>query len=223
MRAVVLDSPIVAKSQVLIEDDKFHHLKNVLRIKKYDELMLLNNSGSQFMGRVLDMTKKTIVVDVKEERIVNKYHNYKLALGITKKEALELNIKQAIELGISTLYLVETEYSQKVVLKEDRLQKLIESAQEQSNNPFPISIKNLNLDQLLEKHDTVLCFASEAEQSNSKMLEDAVIFIGPEGGFSHEELSQLRDAENVQIAKANTPIMRATTAVPYALGSVLKY
>jgi 16S rRNA (uracil1498-N3)-methyltransferase len=183
----------------------------------------LNNSGKSFKGIISEVSKKKVNITVNKCADHPKYQDLTVLLCITKREALETNIKQAVELGVNRIIFVETEYSQKFNLKDDRLDKLIESAIEQSNNPFgiecigPVKLADIDASQF----SSVLCFSTEIEESKDSVGADAII-IGPEGGFSVDDLSIIRKLPNINFIKLNTPIMRATTALPVAVGKLLK-
>src|SRR5690606_23898506 len=134
MRAVFLEN--IDFSEEKIVDDKFHHLMNVVRVKKFDKILLLNGKGSSRQAEIVDISKKYILI--KTLSAINEHlpSKLKVALGIPKKDALDLCLKQIVELGIKDIYLLQSEYSQKFAQANERFKRIFISSMEQSNNPW---------------------------------------------------------------------------------------
>ena len=129
-----------------------------------------------------------------------------------------------MELGVTRLYLVKTERSYSIKLREDRLRQIIVSAIEQSNNPYLLDFELVELSCFLESEkDNLLCLSTEIEFNGSTDLNNKpnMILIGPEGGFSSEEIKLMRSF-NIPIKKVSRPIMRTDTAFVFAQGLLEK-
>jgi 16S rRNA (uracil1498-N3)-methyltransferase len=149
-----------------------------------------------------------------------------LALGIPKKEALELSLKQAVELGFRKIYLIRSKYSQIRIPEESRLESLLVSAVEQSNSAFMPEviftewdkIPSTNYGQIL-----VMDSQSKANKIEIALKSDArLLIVGPEAGFSNDELALLHNLPRVSILNLPTPILRTPTAVATGAGIILK-
>lgn len=222
MRAIYYkDLESLEKSCELV-DEKFHHLAKVLRVQVNDEVLFLDGLGRRRKSVIKEIQKKKIICDFIEEiKFEPKLDLYKVAIGKTKREALELSLKQLVEIGVSDIYIVESEFSQRYPLKIERLNKLIESALEQSNGSYLPTISEIRFDELKNiEYKSLVYFSSISTQETKIELSDKsnLIVIGPEGGFSRTEELEISKFSNAHILNLKTNIMRAPTAVSFCLG-----
>jgi 16S rRNA (uracil1498-N3)-methyltransferase len=205
--------------------DIVHHLVSVVRVEKDEELLLLNGKGLQVKTVIIDVAKKSLrLKKISEVKSVTQFE-FDLILVVPKKEALELSLKQAVELGFSRITLVRGQYSQTKVPEADRLQSLLVSALEQSNSAFLPEIMELKWEQILwNDYGTVLHLDSQTEKSAAarKLKGKTALVVGPEGGFSPEELTFLRNLPNAEALHLPTPILRTPTAVAAGAGVILQ-
>ena len=89
-----------------LRGDAAHHLVNVVRIEMGEEILLLNGSGLRVKTQVSSLSKKEVMLTKLEHSEDSRHFVMDLALGIPKKEALELSLKQAVELGFRKIFLV---------------------------------------------------------------------------------------------------------------------
>lgn len=208
-----------------LKGDAAHHLINVLRIEINDEVLLLNGAGLSVKTKVTSLTKKEIsLVKIESEESERKL-GLDLALGIPKKEALELCLKQAVELGFRKVYLVRAQYSQTRLPETERLKSLLVSALEQSNACFlPEIIYASWVEIPTTEYSEILMLDSQNKTQNAKMaksLQAKLLIVGPEGGFSQEETSLIYNMPNIRILNLPTPILRTPTAVSTGAGILL--
>lgn len=227
MNYSVLITNCTFNDEEFIEDEKFHHLKNVCRIKIEDEIVVLNGKGSICKYEVLSIEKRKIKIRKKESEIfVENYHNLTLLIAIPKKEYFEEIVRIAIECGVRKIVPIVTKYSQRNKDLLKRIDKIIESAMIQSNNAYYIEITNeLDLEKLdFKEYSQFLYYSTsknEVEVENVSINEKIAIFIGPEGGLTSEEEEYIKSFNNSVVINLNIPIMKAITAVPVAIGQYL--
>ena len=221
MRCVYWPSISENDYEITIDGDQARHLIKVVRIKLNENILLNNGDGLGIIGKVIKLEKKSVAIEVinikkelKSERSI--------ALCVVKKEALELSIRQATELGLNKIFLLNSQYSQENSLKADRLEKIIVSAMEQSNNLFYPEIITSELSTFVSnKSEDVLLFTAQPSTLDRKKVHEKMIpLIGPEGGFSDDELNLLKSTVSNHI-HLPTPILRASTAVPTCIGYLL--
>lgn len=225
MRAHWMKDLAVQDSYVL-KDEALHHLVNVIRIEAGEDLLLLNGLGSKVFTQVESISKRELrlkfVSSVEEQRA---FH-FDLVLGMPKREALELSLKEATELGFRRIYLIKSDYSQMRFPEPDRIEKLLVSALEQSNAPF--------LPEVIESDWPVIPFSEYAEailldsqtkltnQPKASAAASRLLIVGPEGGFSPRELELLHSEEVVKVVNLPTPILRTPTAVATGAGIMIQ-
>lgn len=225
MKAIYLPD-IEHSDQVVIEGPKFHHLVHVSRAKVGDRILILNGKGLKSLCTLDKISKRNAVVQVNERSLYKKPFDLTLALCIPKRDALDLCLKQAVEIGVTQVYLVDSDFCVNKQVRDDRIDRLIESAMEQANNPYRPSYSKIGSLQEIpfDKYDKNFCLTSQEDSSLSSVPskgEKLLILIGPEGGFSAAENRFLDNISNLQKIKLQTHILRTPTAVSVGCGLLL--
>ena len=226
MRAVYhsFDS-IASGDQLVIIGDAAHHL-NVVRVKANETVLLMNGKGSILKGVIQALSKNRVEIKIEHSETFQHTHELSLAVANPKKEAFEDILKSAVELGLKHVYPLSSEFSQYDYASSERIQRVLESALIQSNNPFfPIIHEQQTLKNFLNTHQDTLVFFNSQINPNSAKKEfhniAKTILIGPEGGFSPNEVAEILKFSQVQEIHLPTPIMRAPTAVASSVGYLL--
>lgn len=226
MRATWI-ADLVIQPDYSITGESHHHLAHVVRLEVGEELLLLNGQGLGVVTIVEAISKKEIRLKYKSSKVSERNLQYDLALGMPKKEALDLCLKEATELGFRKIFLIKSQYSQMKFPEEDRLQKILVSALEQSNSYFLPEIISCDWEQLpWGEYGKLLMMDS---QSTDRQINDPsnkhkiyLLIVGPEGGFSPEEINLLHGKPQLEILRLPTPILRSATAVAAGAGVILQ-
>jgi len=226
MRAHWLEA-LNIQDEYILKGDSLHHLVNVIRIEAGEKLLLLNGQGLSIETQIETITKKEMRLRYISHQESGREYLFDLALGMPKREALELCLKQATELGFRKIYLVRSDFSQMRYPESERTQKLLVSALEQSNAPFLPEVLDSSWenipwsayqDAILLDSQTKLQTKRNAEMSTAPRL----LIIGPEGGFSPKELAFLHSEEKVRVMNLPTPILRTPTALATGAGLMIE-
>lgn len=227
---IYLPSPLILGQSIELTDHAFQHAIKVLRLKQDAKLILFNGEGVEVTATVETINKKNASVIVTEELHSTPESNLSihLALGISKGERMDFAIQKAVELGVTEITPLFTEHCV-VNLDEKRTQKrlqhwhgIIVSACEQSGrNILPI----LNTTNTLMKwadtiNDLSLLFDPLAASTLKTITPDENqinIVIGPEGGLSNQEISELEKRKNFQAVKFGPRVLRTETAAVSAI------
>jgi 16S rRNA (uracil1498-N3)-methyltransferase len=208
-----------------------------MRVKVDDFLILFNGDGFEYRGRVSDINKKTINVEIlsKEKNNSESPININLFQSISSNEKMDMVIQKATELGVSSIQPIFTSRST-IKLSLDRTKKRVIhwkqvsiSACEQSGRSKIPTIKSpIEFDQISEGIKTnslnLLLHPDNLEESSNLPNEysgDINIFIGPEGGFSQDEVLLLKKQNCINI-QLGPRILRTETA-PLAIIAILQY
>ena len=167
-----------------------------------------------------------------------------LCAGVVKKDTFEWIVEKATELGVSKIIPVMAERSEKKSLNMDRLRKIAVEASEQSGRGDVPEIGDIatlaEAVELCEKVDVTSCdivklaFHTDGEtystakirsNTNNKLAGKSetmklVIFIGPEGGWSPDEIEMFHK-HNIDIYSLGNQVLRSETAVVVALSLVM--
>lgn len=223
MRAVYLEEGFDLSESIKLEKETQHHLINVVRLKKADELLLLDGKGGVGSATVEEIGRKDIKVSCnKVWKQPSPKIKFVLGVGQLKKEAMDSVLKSSCELGVSEVIILNSEYSQTYPLNFQRIKKLFISGIEQSNNPFLPTVSVSSLDDLANKgfRESYLFSLKESEDREQPKPQEGenLILIGPEGGFSEKDLIVISEISKLKTIKLDLPIMRAPTAFSCALG-----
>ena len=168
MRAIYFDGDFSNSKTISLTKDKSHHLLNVVRLKEGEEILLLDGKGKTAKAKFIKLSKKLASIEVQEVSMASPTSQIDLALGLTKKDAFSKVIKSSVELGIKKFHPYKCEYSQSYELNHERQMNLIESACEQSNNPFFLKLEKLihfnDLTKKINQYNYVFVFTPNKKQ-----------------------------------------------------------
>lgn len=218
--------------------DDEHHIVDVLRMKKNDEINIAFQ-GVGYVGKIVN--EKPLKVQILKENNLNTELKNEVTLFYCpiKGDKFDLVLQKACEIGVSSIYLVISERTvvrfdkNSISKKIQRFQKIIDSSASQCmrlKKPIIKGIININ-----EIDKGILCkynfLANEYVNQSSKPPIDLFsniqpnssisIFVGPEGGFSLNEINFLEKLGFVSISLGKR-ILKSDTAVIYLL-SVLSF
>lgn len=192
--------PDLALGNVLPEEESQHAVK-VLRLKVGDQVVIVDGVGGYYKAKITNPHPKHCGFEIVETQSGFGKRNYKLHIAIapTKNiERLEWFIEKATEIGIDEITPVVCRFSERKVIKEERLQKIIVSAAKQSVKAyFPRLNPLCTFDDLIKNHQEDTKFIAHCYDQDKKLLQteyrkstDVLILIGPEGDFSKDEVEK---------------------------------
>ena len=223
---VFINQKIISSEIISLPEDKVHHITHVLRLCVGDQIKLFNNTGLEFRAEIIEATKKTIRVQVKDDgQLENESPlTITLCLAISRGSRMDFSIQKAVELGVTTIIPIISEFGN-VKLTDNRTDnklshwmKIIVGAAEQSGRnrlaelQSPITFNEWTNS---ESTATKLILHQGAEQTMSKInLQDdkLTLMIGAEGGFSDSEFQKALDNNYIPIS-LGPRILRTETAV----------
>ncbi len=213
-----------AKILRLENADLLHQLKNVFRLEKGDEVILLDNSGFQYRCRIELLSKKEGVFEVVEvtENKVKPMRGVCLCVSMIKKDNFEWILEKGTELGVSYFIPIISERSVKINFNHERGEKIIKEAAEQSGHgKLPGLYKMISLEMALEdvKKNNFFAvafhvgeeFAGKKFDSKFAHKDMTTVFIGPEGGWTENEIALFKKY-GVEIYSLGSQTLRAETA-----------
>lgn len=199
--------------------------RNVLRLKKGDSLILADGKLNEAIIKIVEMDKKFIEVEIMEKSINKNESDMHgiLYCSILKRENFEWVCQKATECGIKEIVPVVSARTVKLGFKKERLEKIIKEAAEQSGRGvLPVLGEAMKFETALEKareSDLNLFFEMDSPLINKDKIgkEGKIgIFIGPEGGWSEEELELVKgliaNGDKFKMAGLGKTTLRAETA-----------
>lgn len=207
-----------------------HQVRNVLRFREGDECVLLDGKGTKTQAVLRKIEKRELVFEIlRRENFTEPVRKVRLYIALAKKPAtFELILQKATELGSTEIIPLVTEYCQTHDLhKKDRLKMIIREAAEQSERIFlpelaePVTFENF----LKNLPDGQILFGESREDCRNLAEFDFAnqanvnILIGPEGGFSPDEIAALQKAGALPFSLGKN-ILRMETAAIAALAII---
>ncbi len=212
--------PNIEKDRFLNEEES-HHCVKVLRGQLGDTIQVMDGKGSIFICAIEIANHRRVAVKIKK-KIESPKPKFQLTIAIapTKNmDRLEWFLEKATEIGISRIIPILCDKSERKVVKNDRLEKVIISAMKQSMNPhIPIIEELTPVSQLFTREFTghkmiAHCYdqPKEALKHGYTPNKDVLILIGPEGDFSEKEVERALNA-NFKAISLGESRLRTETA-----------
>ena len=217
---------ISLKSSVKLENKQFHYLINVMRKKIDDSILVFNNVNGEFLAKISEINKNTIIIDIiKKIRDVKIENDIWLLFAPVKKSPTEYIVQKATELGVSKIIPVITERTITKNLNLKRMQDIaIESSEQCERITIPEVCAMKKLKDLIPNwdNDRIIFFCDETIRNNDAVKIEfqnlttksfGAILVGPEGGFSANETNYLREKKFIRPIDLGPRILRSDTAV----------
>jgi 16S rRNA (uracil1498-N3)-methyltransferase len=234
------------KEQVTVTGPLVHRLRNVLRLKAGDHVILLDNSGWEHEMEINTVSSQRIQGNVVHKSLATAEPRTKITLyqALLKLNKFEWVLQKGTELGLVGFVPV---ISERCVIsnledisntKMERWWRILMEAAEQSRRGRMPSLRATTLfsaacEETARGGLTLIPWEEESVQSLSSILRAAEqppfsinLLIGPEGGFTPKEVSQARRYGAVpvtlgpRILRAETAGLVAATAIFYELGDL---
>ncbi|WP_022853434.1 RsmE family RNA methyltransferase [Thermodesulfatator atlanticus] len=223
---------ITLSKPYLLSAEESHHLKDVLRLKAGDKIILLDLAGQEFMGEILKITKKGTLVKAltllrREDPL---FPQVIFLVPLLKKDWLSFLVEKAVELSVTEIVPVITERT--VAKPKENLVKKLEKRALQSlkqcRRLWPLKINTpQSLAQVAEMDADLKIFAYEKEREKnpkeilkaSSAFKKILVLTGPEGGFSEKEAAFLCEKGFIPTCLGQY-ILRAETAALYLMSII---
>jgi len=228
----------IKENHIFVNGDEAHHILNVMRLKKGDEIVAFDGTEKEYTGIIEKTEGSSVVIKIKETRENHNLKNYKvtLAQAIPKRDKMDYIIQKSTELGVDTIIPMITKRTI-VKVKPDKISGKIsrwetiakEAAKQCGRTTIPVIDSPKHFKALLKSagsYDLVLAFS--VAHLKKRHLKDILhsfngkkilILIGPEGGFDNTELEMARDAR-VDFASLGRNVLRCDTAAISAIAIV---
>jgi len=215
--------PNLAAVHVLPEEESQHAVK-VLRLQAGDGITVVDGVGGFYNASIINPHPKHCTFEITETVLEFGKRDYKLHIAIapTKNiERLEWFIEKATEIGIDEITPVICRFSERKIVKEERLEKIIVSAAKQSLKAYFPKLNSLcTFDDLMKNHRASQKFIAHCYEEDKKLLQteiqkssDVLILIGPEGDFSKEEVLKAISLGFVPVSLGNSRLRTETAGV----------
>lgn len=215
--------PNLAAGNVLPEDESQHAVK-VLRLQIGDEISVVDGVGGFYKAQITNPHPKHCGFGIIYSQLEFGKRDYKLHIAIapTKNiDRLEWFIEKATEIGVDEITPIVCRFSERKIVKEERLEKIIVSAAKQSLKAYFPKLNPLcTFDQLMKNHKASQKFIAHCYEDDKRLFQteitkksDVLILIGPEGDFSIEEVQKAISLGFVPVSLGNSRLRTETAGV----------
>ena len=220
-----ISSQQLQEGHLFLEGENHHHLSRVLRLRKEDEVEVLDGEGLVARGRVVDITSSRAVIDVAScHRLQEERPRMHLYQALPQGRKMDELIQRCVELGVHAFHPFTCTRSRPVdVVDENKKRRWKKIARESSRTAgrayLPsmeeaVSWRNMVGD--LPGMDVVIVADEQGGIRPSQALQGADpdelgLIIGPEGGFTDLEREELIEA-GARAVTLGTYILRAESA-----------
>lgn len=239
MTRIFHHSPILANSHLQLDQEAFHHVVRVLRMKVGDPLTLFDGSNYIFDSILTEVNKNAAIVSVGEGRYDNRESSLNIHLGqvISRGDKMDFTIQKSVELGVTSITPLFSERcgvkldNERLTKKIQQWQKVVISACEQcGRNQIPIVKPAMDVEQWCStlKDGLKLNLHPRAKHSVHTLMPNNTIhlLIGPEGGLSDSEIAMTTNYGftdillGPRILRTETAALTAITALQVKFGDL---
>ncbi|MCL5011932.1 MAG: 16S rRNA (uracil(1498)-N(3))-methyltransferase [Patescibacteria group bacterium] len=213
-----LNTGFITGETYITNAELIHQMRTVLKLHEGEDVILFNGTGQKAHAVIRNYDEKGIKIEVVSlEEQNSDSQKITLYCSVLKRENFELVVQKATELGVSDIIPLITKRTIKTGLKQSRLEKIaIEAAEQCGRVQIPTIHEPISFPDALQKaqdHDLVIILHTQGGENKVKnhSYKNIGLFIGPEGGFSEEEIAEVKKY-NYTIRTFPNTILRAETA-----------
>ena len=226
-----VEHPLAAHATIGLAAEQAHYLRSVMRLERGTPLLLFNGRDGEWRARLDGLGKGWASCAVEAlTRPQTHEPDIWLVFAPLKRARIDFVAQKATELGVSALWPIFTRHTAVGRVNDERLRaNAIEAAEQSERLTVPEVFEPASLDEVLAKwpagRTVLLCdesgsgapIADVLGAGGEKSISDArsapaAVMIGPEGGFSRDELDRLRKHPNVTPVGLGPRVLRADTA-----------
>jgi len=227
---IYTSQPLAVANSVELTGPTSHYLARVLRLSKGDSVVLFNGDGTDYSAEISEIQSQRVLLRVTDSRFAGNESPLKITLvqAVCRGERMDYVIQKATELGV---FCIQPLISQRVEVRLDAArqskrmahwQGVASSACEQSGRALVPEVKApLYLAEWMSGDDEsvrlVLDPFVENKLSGISIRGDSIsILVGPEGGFTEDEIKAFRAKGFVSVS-LGPRVLRTETAGPAAI------
>ena len=222
----------VCDDKIFIYGSDVNHIGKVLRMKPGQPIRISDGSGRDYFCHIEQITKEEVqaIIDKIDESGTELSNDIYLFQGLPKGDKMELIVQKAVELGVKEIIPLAMKNcvvkldEKKAANKIKRWQTIAESAAKQSKRSvIPTVHIPINWNTFIEKAaelDIILVpYENERGMQSTREIISSIgkgksigLVIGPEGGFSDTEISDVDEIDNMFRISLGRRILRTETA-----------
>lgn len=231
LRRIFIKNKITDRELFHLDEESLNHAVNVLRLKNSDNFIAIDGSGNEYVCEITDRIKGNA-------RILKLNNSYSgdfipiinLYLSLIKQPRFEVALEKCTELGVSSITPIKTQNNLPMEMTENRIRRfntILEQASRQCTRlNIPSLHPTLSFKEAIEQSKNGVVIIAHRDGNKQSLKPSTLtisdneenfrehvynIFIGPEGGFSAEELKTAQE-NNAKTINLGRNILRTETA-----------
>jgi 16S rRNA (uracil1498-N3)-methyltransferase len=220
----VFYTPDLISDVYTLNEEESKHCSKVLRLNLGDVISLIDGKGGLFKAEISGISKKNVQLKVidKQTEFGKRNHYLHIAIAPTKNiDRLEWFLEKATEIGIDEITPIICDRSERKIIKEERLDKVITSAVKQSLTAYHPKLNTaITFAELMKQTVNVQKFIAHCLPGDKLYInqitqphQSYLILIGPEGDFTPAEINIALQNEYKAVTLGNTRLRTETAAL----------
>jgi 16S rRNA (uracil1498-N3)-methyltransferase len=209
----------LSTKKIVLPEDVSRHMISVLRMEVGREILLTDGKGKKAKARIIDDNRKKVGVEVSNIDH-SEQKKYKIAIGISlikNASRFEWFLEKATEIGVSDIFPLLCERTEKEKFRQDRWNSILISAMLQSQQSWlPVLHEPENFSDIVNQESYSKKYIAHCVEGKKQSIEpdhSAIILIGPEGDFTSGEIQLAIQKEFVPVSLGENRLRTETAGI----------
>lgn len=227
MNRFFIDHELNKDEEIKVEGQNFHHCINVLKHKVGDNILFFDIKEDEFFCKIIDIKKTFMTVQVQYLQPRRSRNEPKIIAyqSIPKGKVIEDIIEKSVELGVNEFIpVISTRTIKRSLEIKKRWYEIIKTATKQCGRNDIMKIREpIPYTEIFKESNCELkiIFYENSENKITKKLFKPIssvsIIIGPEGGFTNDEIQMANQNGFIDLSLGNT-VLKSNTALILSIG-----
>ncbi|MDR2233846.1 MAG: 16S rRNA (uracil(1498)-N(3))-methyltransferase [Tannerella sp.] len=215
-------APEIETSTCLPEEESAHAVR-VMRLGMFAEIQITDGKGMFYRAVIVNPSAKCCEVKVTESfrQLPLWPVHIHIAIAPPKQiDRMEWFAEKATEIGVNAITCLHCRYSERKDIKTSRIEKIIAAAMKQSlQAQLPLLTGMTDFRDFIRQPYDADKYIAHCDDSEKVALKDiyqpgnnALVLIGPEGGFSREEIELAKKYDFQPVSLGNSRLRTETAA-----------
>ena len=227
----------INSSEISINGKEAHHIVDVMRLSPGDGVVVFDGEGKEYEGIIKQGSGQRVLIKINNVKRLKEQRQVKITLAqaIPRKARMDYLVQKCTELGVEQIIPLSTSRTVvklsglRLVSRCQRWQRIATEASKQCGRIEVSRIREVNdfknVVAQIKSYDLALIPCLDSQSKDLKKALDSykkagpvkpieiIVFIGPEGGFTPEEISLARGAGAVPVSLGENVLKSDTAAV----------
>lgn len=217
-------TPDISADTYTLNEEESRHCNKVLRLNVGDTVNLIDGVGGFYEAKIVEVTKRNVHLAIisKQSEYGKRNHHLHIALAPTKNiDRIEWFVEKATEIGIDEITPIICDRSERKIVKEDRLEKVVTAAVKQSLTAYhPKLHAATSFAAFIQSHTAdvkLIAHCMDGQKTAISQLvkphQSCIVLIGAEGDFTPTELALALQYNYKPVTLGNTRLRTETAAL----------